>query len=69
MSDEEIFATVKRIYPELMELIRQKEPELEQLYTMRFRYAMDDRYPPLMRLHNAYEIMRTYLALKSSKSG
>jgi hypothetical protein len=69
MSDEEIFAAVKRYYPELMELIRQKEPELEQLYTMRFHYAMDDRYPPLMRLHNANEILRTYLALKSSKSG
>jgi hypothetical protein len=69
MSDEEIFAAVKRYFPELMELIRQKEPELEQLYTMRFHYAMDGRYPPLMRLHCAYEILRAYIALKVGSNG
>jgi hypothetical protein len=64
MSEEEIFETVVRIFPELKEMLQQKNPELEPLYTQRFYYATDKRYPPTMRIHNAYEILRTYIQLK-----
>jgi hypothetical protein len=65
LSEEEIFATVDKIYPEFIQLLRQKNPELETLYVMRYSYT-DKKYPPTMRLHNAYEILRAYIALKVS---
>jgi hypothetical protein len=60
---EEIFQTVNEIYPKLQQMLKQKHPELTTLYSQRFYYAMDEKYPLAMRLHNAYQILRTYCQL------
>ena len=59
---EEIFQTVNKIFPELMQMLQQKHPELTTLYTQRYHYC-DEKYPLAMRLHNAYQILRTYCQL------
>jgi len=63
---EEVVNRATSVYFELIELLKEKHPELLPLYNMRFEYT-DKRYPPLMRLHNAYEIIRTLNILKSQK--
>jgi len=60
---EEIFEKVDRIYPELIELLKKKKPELTPLYEQRYEYTRKP-YALTMRLHNAYEILKTYIALK-----
>jgi len=63
---EEVVMKASEVYFELMELLRQRHPELIPLYSMRFEYT-DKRYPPAMRLHNAYEILRAWNILKSQR--
>ena len=65
MSSEEIeiFKTVASIYPKLQQILQQKHPELLPLYLIKFNYVLDDRYPLLVRLHNAYQILRAYCQL------
>jgi hypothetical protein len=60
---EIIFNRVNEVYWELIELLRQKHPEYIPLYQARFEYT-DPKYPLAMRLHNAYEILRTWHQLK-----
>jgi hypothetical protein len=59
---EEIFATVSEIFPKLLEMLKKRNPELVTLYTQRYEYT-GEQYPLAMRLHNAYQILRAYLAL------
>jgi hypothetical protein len=63
---EEVVNRATSVYFELIEMLREKHPELIPLYNMRFEYT-DKRYPPAMRLHNAYEIIRTWNILKSKR--
>jgi hypothetical protein len=63
---EEIFETVDRLFPELLELLRQKHPELTTLYQQRYKYTQNV-YPIVMRLHNAYQILRAYVTLKRQR--
>jgi hypothetical protein len=60
---EEIFGKVDKIFPELIELLRRKKPELIPLYEGKYE-CTKEMYPINVRLHNAYEILRTYIALK-----
>jgi hypothetical protein len=57
-----IFKTCEEIQTEFFELLSKKHPELIQLYRIRYEY-IDNRFPPAMRIHNAYVILRTYLQL------
>ena len=59
----EIFEEVDRVFPELIELLKRKNPELVALYKQRYEYTQN-AYPQVMRLHNAYQILRTYQILK-----
>ena len=63
--DDDIFVTVEKCWPELMRLLEEKYPELVP-YRQRFEYATGP-YPPAMRLHNAYEILRTFLAIRRNE--
>ena len=63
---EEVVKKASEVYFELMDLLKEKHPELITLYSMRFEYT-DPKYPPLMRLHNAYEILRAWNILKSQR--
>jgi hypothetical protein len=58
-----IFKTCDEIQIEFFELLSKKDSELIPLYKMRYEY-LNSKYPPVMRYHNAYEILRTYLLLK-----
>jgi hypothetical protein len=70
MSEEEIenkiFETCEEIQTEFFELLSKKHPELIPMYQMRYQY-IDKMYPPAMRIHNAYEILKTYLLLKQEE--
>jgi hypothetical protein len=59
---EEIFNTVNKIFPELLNLLKKRNPELVTLYMQRYEYT-GEQYPPAMRLHNAYQILRAYVAI------
>ena len=61
-----IFDKVNEVYCELIDLLRQRHPELVPLYHARYEYT-DPKYPPMMRLHNAYEIIRTWHQLKFNR--
>jgi len=61
--EKEVFMVVDKIFPELVELLKRKKPELIPLYERRHEYT-GKPYPLHMRLHNAYEILKTYIALK-----
>ena len=63
---DEVVKKASEVYFELMELLRQRHPELVPLYNARFEY-LDPHYPPAMRLHNAYEIIRTWHQLKFNR--
>jgi len=63
MMTEEVFETVKKIWPELMRMLQEKHPELLPLYRMRYEYATG-LYPDAMRLHNARQLLQTYEILK-----
>jgi hypothetical protein len=58
-----IFDKVNEVYWELIDLLRQKQPELIPLYQAYFEYT-DPKYPLDMRLFNAYRILRTWHQLK-----
>jgi hypothetical protein len=64
--DELIVKRAMEVYWELRELLKEKHPELLPLYDARFEY-MDPHYPPVMRLHNAYEILRAWHQLKHTQ--
>jgi hypothetical protein len=66
MSKEEIFKTCEKIKDEFFRLLSEKHPELIILYQMRYEY-INEKYPDVMRIHNAYEILKTYLLLKGMK--
>jgi hypothetical protein len=59
---EEIFRTVNEIFPKLLELLEKEKPELVPLYRQRYEYT-GEQYPLAMRLHNAYQILRAYVAI------
>jgi len=63
---EEIFKTVDEIFPELVELLKQKRPELVKLYEQRYEYTKG-LYNLTTRLHNAYQILRAYVTLKRQR--
>jgi hypothetical protein len=63
---EEVVKKASEVYFELIDMLREKHLELLPLYNMRFEYT-DKRYPPAMRLHNAYEIIRTWNILKNQR--
>jgi len=63
-SHNEIFGAVKEVFPEVKKYLEEKHPELVPLYEQRYNYAMDEHYPPTMRLHNAYEILKTYMIIR-----
>jgi hypothetical protein len=67
MSEETIFETVREIFPELLQYLQSNHPELVILYQQRYEYAIDEHYPPAMRMHNAYEILKTYMIIKLQK--
>jgi hypothetical protein len=60
---EEIFEAVDKIFPQLIQLLRQKHPELVKLYQQRYEYTKP-QYSLETRLHNAYQILRTYQNLR-----
>jgi len=63
----EILKEVKEVYPEVIKYLKEKHPELVILYEQRYNYAIDEHYPPVMRLHNAYEILKTYMVIRWEK--
>jgi hypothetical protein len=66
-SHNEIFNAVKEVFPEVMKYLEEKHPELVPLYEQRYNYAMDEHYPFIMRLHNAYEILRVYMVIRRER--
>jgi hypothetical protein len=60
---EQVIREAEKRYWELIELLREKHPELIPLYNARFEY-LSANYPIEMRLHNAYQILRTWHQLK-----
>jgi len=60
--EKEIYEKVRKIAPELLELLEEFSPEEKALYAVRIEYALG-RYPEEVRLRNAYEVMRKYLGL------
>jgi hypothetical protein len=62
---EEIFQTVDEIFPELVDMLKRKHPELVRLYEQRYEYVKGP-YSPAVRLHNAQQILRAYLVLKQA---
>jgi len=60
---EELVEKIKSIKDEFFELLNKYHPEYKTLYEKRFEYALG-QYPDAMRIHNCYEILRTYVALK-----
>jgi len=66
-SSHEIFNTVKEVFPEVIKYLEEKHPELVPLYEQRYNYVIDEHYPPVMRLHNAYEILKTYMIIKGER--
>ena len=63
----QIIKEAEEKYWELRELLKKKHPELLPLYDARFEY-LDPRYPPAMRLHNAYQILRAWNQLKETST-
>ena len=63
---DEIVKEATEKYWELREILKQKHPELLPLYDARFEY-LDSKYPPMMRLHNAYQILRAWHLLKGGE--
>ena len=57
---------IEEIFPELIEMLKAKYPELVQLYMQRYIYATDPNISPVMRWHNKVQIYKTYLMLKNS---
>ena len=55
---------VIRIFPELIEWLKANKPDYVPLYMMRYEYALGN-YPPAMRMHNVYEILRMYESIKA----
>jgi hypothetical protein len=66
-SHNEIFSAVKEVFPEVISYLKEKHPELVTLYEQRYNYAMDEHYPFMMRLHNAYEILRVYMVIRRER--
>jgi len=66
-SHNEVFGAVKEVFPEVKKYLEEKHPELVPLYEQRYNYAIDEHYPPAMRLHNAYEILKTYMIIKGER--
>jgi len=64
---DEIFNTVKEVFPKVIKYLEEKHPELVPLYQQRYNYAIDEHYPFMMRLHNAYEILKTYMIIKGER--
>jgi trans-aconitate methyltransferase len=64
---DRIFGAVKEVFPEVKKYLEEKHPELVQLYQQRYNYAMDEHYPFMMRLHNAYEILRVYMVIRRER--
>jgi hypothetical protein len=64
MEFEEVKRRVEEVFPELIKILEEKHPELVPLYRARYEYVTDEHYSSIMRLHNAYEILKTYSILK-----
>jgi len=63
---EEIFNTVRKVWPELERLLRERHPELLPVFRMRYQYATGP-YPDAMRWHNAFAVLAAYEILRDQK--
>ncbi|MEM4301527.1 MAG: hypothetical protein QXQ70_03045 [Candidatus Caldarchaeum sp.] len=61
--DIDLEEKVKEVFPRLIEVLKRRHPELVELYNRRYEYATGP-YPEEMKLHNAYQILRTYQQLE-----
>lgn len=53
---------VVRVFPKLIEMLNEEDPDLVDLYEKRFNFAIGP-YPPQVKYRNAVEILSTYFKL------
>jgi hypothetical protein len=64
--EKEIVEACRKIKPEFFKLLQRKHPELIWTFKKRYMY-IDEEFSPIIRIHNAFEILRAYILLKGNE--